>query len=179
MGSESDPRLLEILLSNHRRFLAFLERRTGSRGEAEDLLQAAFVRALEQGDDLRADESAVAWFFRLLRNALVDRDRKRAAGERALVEKSEEVRLEDPDALRAEVCRCVGDLLPTLQPDYALLLRRVDLQGEPVKRVAESLGITPNHAGVRLHRARRALLKEVQRSCRTCATHGCLDCCCR
>lgn len=179
MASDSDPRLLEILLSNHRGFLAFLEGRTGNRGEAEDLLQAAFVRALEKGDELRSDESAVAWFFRLLRNALVDRDRRRAAGERALAGKSEEVRLEDPDALRAEVCRCVGDLLPTLEPDHAELIRRVDLEGEAVKAVAESLGITPNHAGVRLHRARRALLQEVQRSCRTCATHGCLDCCCR
>jgi RNA polymerase sigma-70 factor (ECF subfamily) len=80
--------------------------------------------------------------------------------------------------LRGEVCRCILDLLPTLEPGYADLLRRVDLGGEPVVAAAQALGITANNAGVRLHRARKALLREVQRSCRTCATHGCLDCSC-
>jgi RNA polymerase sigma-70 factor (ECF subfamily) len=31
---------------------------------------------------------------------------------------------------------------------------------------------------VRLHRARQALKRELERSCGTCATHGCLDCTC-
>ena len=86
---------------------------------------------------------------------------------------------EEPEAeLRGEVCRCVGALLPMLAPGYADLVRRVDVEGEPVNGVARALGITPNLAGVRLHRARKALLREVQRSCRTCAAHGCLDCSC-
>ena len=72
----------------------------------------------------------------------------------------------------------VIDLLPTLKVEYAELLRRVELEGEPVKDVANAVGITPNNAGVRLQRARKALLREVQRSCRTCAPHGCLDCTC-
>ena len=59
-----------------------------------------------------------------------------------------------------------------------IVFRRVDLEGEAVNGAAQAIGITPNNAGVRLHRARKALLREVQRSCRTCATHGCLDCSC-
>ena len=70
------------------------------------------------------------------------------------------------------------DLLPTLKPEYATLLRQVEIEEIPVAVAALQAGITPGNASVRLHRARKALLKEVQRSCRTCATHGCLDCTC-
>ncbi len=180
--SETDPAVVEALVSNHRRFLDFLERRTGDRARAEDLLQSAFVRALEKGGGIRTGESSVAWFYRLLRNALVDQHRADAARGRALEGRADrglEDEGEDEEArLHGEVCRCVVDLLPTLKAEYAELIRSVDLEGEPVQSAARELGITPNHASVRLHRARKALLKRVQRSCGTCAAHGCLDCSC-
>ncbi len=181
MTSDSTPNAaLQALVDNHRSFLDFLERRTGSRADAEDLLQGAFVRALEKGGDLRDGESAVAWIYRLLRNALVDRHRAEDARDRAIESKAKEGDGEGEEdvELQGEACRCVMGLLPTLKPEYAELLRRVDLDGAAVHGAAQAIGISPNNAGVRLHRARKALLREVQRSCRTCATHGCLDCSC-
>lgn len=168
---------LQALVDNHRRFLDFLERRTGSRADAEDVLQGAVVRALEKGADLRDEESAVAWIYRLLRNALVDRHRAEAARGRATESRANMGGGDDVE-LQGEACRCVMGLLPTLKAEYAELIRRVDLDGEAVHGAARAIGITPGNAGVRLHRARRALLREVRRSCRTCATHGCLDCSC-
>jgi hypothetical protein len=41
-------------------FLQFLEPRVGSRAVAEELLQAAFVKALEHDGELRDGETAVA-----------------------------------------------------------------------------------------------------------------------
>jgi RNA polymerase sigma factor (sigma-70 family) len=181
MSPQTDPNVLNLLVGNHRRFLEFLERRTGNRADAEDVLQAAFVRAVERGSELREAESAVAWFYRLLRNSLVDRQRSRSAGERALAGRAELQAAQEEgedEALRAEVCRCVIDLVPTLRPEHAELLKRVDLGGQPVRLAAEALGITPNNAGVRLHRARQALFEQVRRSCGTCAAHGCQDCSC-
>ena len=69
-------------------------------------------------------------------------------------------------------------LLPTLKPEYAAMIERVDLKEQPLSGVAEALGITANNAAVRLHRARIALKRQLERSCGTCATHGCLDCRC-
>ena len=80
--------------------------------------------------------------------------------------------------LRGEVCACITRLLPVLKPEYAEMIRRVDLDEQPVSGVARSLGITANNAMVRLHRARAGLKKQLERSCGTCATHGCLDCRC-
>src|SRR5688572_13291583 len=75
---------VQKLVDSHRQFLAFLERRVGSRAAAEDILQDAFVRGMRTVDGLRDEESAVAWFYRLLRNALADYYRRCQAERRAL-----------------------------------------------------------------------------------------------
>jgi RNA polymerase sigma-70 factor (ECF subfamily) len=177
----SHPDVLAALVANHRKFLAFLERRVGSRDVAEDLLQDAFVKGIERAGELRDDESAVAWFYRVLRNALVDHYRRRDAEARAVSRAAGEtdgaVEAVDADLLDA-ACTCIWDLLDTIKPDYAAALRRVDLDGASLAAYAGETGITSNNAGVRLHRARAALRKQVTRSCGTCATHGCLDCHC-
>jgi RNA polymerase sigma-70 factor (ECF subfamily) len=173
--------ILQVLVANHRQFLAFLERRLGSRSDAEDLLQDAFVKGLDRGHQVSDPESAVAWFYRVLRNALTDWYRRRGAEDRALAEwGGREDVAEGPrdDELFGEVCGCVNRLADTLRPEYARALRRVDVDGLAVKEFAAEAGITPGNAGVRLHRAREALRERVIQSCGTCAEHGCLDCSC-
>jgi RNA polymerase sigma factor (sigma-70 family) len=171
--------VLEALVANHQRFLAFLERRVGSRETAEDILQDGFARALERVDSVRTEESAVAWFYRLLRNALVDHYRHRAVEGRALAAAAIEDRTPEYDPeLRETICACVRDLVETLKPEYATALRRVDLDGERVDAFARETGISATNASVRLHRAREALRGRVLESCLTCATHGCRDCEC-
>jgi RNA polymerase sigma-70 factor (ECF subfamily) len=179
MAAEGEA-VTRALVENHRRFLAFLQRRVGSQAVAEELLQAAYVRTLERGGELREGESAVAWFYRLLRNALIDHYRRQAAEGRAMEREAREATEEGPDPeLRETVCACMGQLLPTLKPEYSELLRQVDLEERSVPEVAAEAGITPNNAGVRLHRARQALKRQLERSCGTCASHGCLDCSCQ
>src|SRR5258706_9301283 len=78
------PKAVAVLVDNHREFLKFLERRVGSRAVAEDILQEAFVRGLDRLQSLRDDESAVAWFYRILRNAVIDYHRRRQSATNAL-----------------------------------------------------------------------------------------------
>jgi RNA polymerase sigma-70 factor (ECF subfamily) len=176
------PDVIKQLVDSHARFLAFVQRRVGSRATAEDILQEAFARALARGESLRSDESAVAWFYRLLRNALVDHHRRSTAATRALgaAALEPEAPAPGPDSeLMATVCECVGDLVGTLKPEYADAIRSVDLNEGSVGDYAQAAGITANNAGVRLHRAREALMRSLVRSCGTCAAHGCLDCSCQ
>jgi RNA polymerase sigma factor (sigma-70 family) len=176
---ELNPAVVESLVGNHQRFLRFLERRVGSRALAEELLQSAYTRTLEKGGELQEGEGAVAWFYRLLRNALVDHYRRQSAEGRALEREAREASEVGPDPeLQQTVCACIHDLLPALKPEYADMVRQVDLEGRSVPEVAQAAGITANNAGVRLHRARQALKKQLERSCGTCASHGCLDCTC-
>lgn len=176
---DPSPDVQQVLVDNHRRFLAFLESRLGNRALAEEILQAAFVRQLERLEPLSDAEGAIAWMFRVLRNALVDHHRHAGAEARALEGHLREMAGASFELeLKDEVCACFKALLPTLKPEYSEVLRRVDLEERPIADVAQQLGITGNNATVRLHRARQALGKQLSRSCGTCATHGCLDCTC-
>src|SRR5689334_14791476 len=160
---ERDPRapdVLRALMDNHARFLAFVERRVGSRDVAEDILQEAFVRSLDRTPALEDTDSATAWFYRVLRNAITDHFRRQATRGRAQdrLTAEAEALTEGPDAeLEAAVCACVLSLVDTLKPEYGAAIRRVDLDGASVRGYAEEVGITPGNAGVRLHRAREAL----------------------
>lgn len=172
---------VDTLVANHRRFLDFLTRRVGSREDAEDILQEAFVRSLERIDQVRAPEAVTAWFYRLLRNAIADHYRRLGTETRAAAQyagREDQAVPPVDDDLFAAVCECVTRLIPGLRPDYQEALRRVDLDGAAVAAYASEAGITANNAGVRLHRAREALRRELARCCGTCVDHGCLDCRC-
>jgi RNA polymerase sigma factor (sigma-70 family) len=174
------PEVMRVLLDNHARFLGFLERRVGSRDEAEDILQEAFVRTMDHAASLRSSTAATAWFYRVLRNAITDHYRRQESQGRALDRLAAEIGDSDaPDTeLEAMVCGCVLSLLDTLKPEYGAAIRRVDLDGLSVRDFAAEAGVTPGNAGVRLHRAREALGRQLARSCGTCLEHGCLDCQC-
>ena len=174
------PDVIASLVQSHREFLAFLERRVGSREVAEDILQEAFVRGISRIESLRSDESATAWFYRMLRNAVVDHYRRRGSSERAMSALAAELDEATPPDVEARgaVCQCVRALAGTLKPEYAAALTRVEVDGLSVQAFAEEAAITPNNAAVRLFRARDALRKQVKVACGTCADHGCLDCSC-
>lgn len=170
---------LQILVENHRAFLRFVERRVRDRETAEDIVQEAFGKAITAVEGLRDEESAVAWFYRLLRNAVIDHYRRTAASSGALERFAAEVDEVVPaPEVRGEICRCVKQLAVTLKPEYAEALKRVEIDGISVKDYALEQGISPNNASVRLLRARQALRKQVVASCGTCAEHGCIDCTC-
>ena len=170
--------VIATLVTNHREFLKFVERRVGSREIAEEILQNAFVRNVEKFDTVR--ESAVGWFYRVLRNAITDHHRRAATAARrleslAIAQETADTR---DDELHAVVCRCVAELAATLKPEYADALRRIEVDGLSVKDYADEAGISASNAGVRVFRAREALRKQVVRACGTCAAHGCFDCTC-
>lgn len=167
---------LETLVKSHRDFLAFVERRVGSRAVAEDILQEAFIRGLDASKDLPDDESAVRWFYRVLRNAVIDHYRRNAAA----VRRADAFAAEAPDPeTHTQICQCVKEIATTLKPEYADALTRIEVEGVAVKDYATAEGISGSNAGVRIFRAREALKKQVARACGTCAEHGCFDCHCK
>lgn len=165
--------IVEQLVANHRAFLAFVEKRVGNRAVAEEILQDAFVRSLDKLEQI--EESAIGWFYRVLRNAIIDHHRRTAAADRKHDAAAVEPRDEE---LHAAVCACIGPLVDTLKPEYASALKRIDIDGISVKDYATEASISSSNAGVRVFRAREALRKQVAKACGTCAEHACLDCSC-
>ncbi|MDP8922827.1 MAG: sigma-70 family RNA polymerase sigma factor [Chloroflexota bacterium] len=170
-------RVEEQLLDAREQFLGFIRTRIKDPDLAEDILQDSLLRAIRAAPDLRDEDRLLPWFFRVLRNAIVDAYRRRG------VEQAHVVVAEPPEAAAepeedSELCTCFERLIPTLRPEYAELIRAVELENESPAATASRLGITPNNLKVRRHRARQALRQKLEETCRTCADHGCLDCTC-
>lgn len=176
--------MLRRLLDHESAFRSFLRRRIGNEALVEDLLQQSFVKAVEHQHSLRNDDSVVAWFYRVLRNTVIDYYRSHGAESKRdeaflqeLIHRGEDQ--EPPlDEMKAAVCQCLHGIMPELRSNYSELLRRIDLEGESPAQVAKVLGITLNNLTVRLHRARQALREGLEQSCGVCSQHGCLNCSC-
>jgi RNA polymerase sigma factor (sigma-70 family) len=172
---------LDQLLAQQKQFLAFVQRRVWDSGLAEDILQNAYLRAFEHQDDFQASESAVAWFYRLLRNAVIDSYRRRVSTNKALQAWTRELEIAaqpSPD-LHNEVCACLQGILNGLKPEYSEVLRAVDLGEQRLQDFAQQHKLSTSNAGVRIHRARAALRKQLLRTCAACSEHGCLNCTCK
>lgn len=180
MTKPQDP--ADVLVREHRQFLSFLRKRVRGEAEAEEVLQAAYAKGLRKQGSIKDGESTVAWFYRLLRNALIDHWRHRAVETKALERYGRE--LEDAGrradaALEKAVCQCVKKLVKTVKPEYGEILQKVDVEEMSLQDYARRSGLTANTAAVRAHRARKSLKKRLIEACGTCAEHGCLDCRCK
>jgi RNA polymerase sigma-70 factor (ECF subfamily) len=172
---------LNTLLEHRSQFLKFVRRRVEDDATAEDILQAAYVRALQHEGELQAQESVVGWFYRVLRNAVIDKYRRRATEDRALEAWGKEMEGQTVASheVRDEVCACLMPVMDAMRPEYSSLLRAVDLGEQRLQEFALENNISASNAAVRAHRARAALRRELIRTCGACAEHACVDCTCK
>lgn len=170
----------EILTAHRDSFLRFLERRVGRRAVAEDILQETLVQSLERIVTVRDQAALLGWFYRALGNAAVDYHRRSRRRDRV----QDQLRHENnavaasPEAALAKRCVCATRIAGALKPEYADVLRRVELEGASLRTFAEERGISATNAGVRVCRARDALRRTLVAACGTSAPHGCGACGC-
>lgn len=180
MLTEPNDIAIHALAEAHDSFLRFLRRHLRNDSDAEDVMQELYLRVVVHAVQLRKEESVQIWLRRLLRSALSDWRRRAAVRSRS---EADSTRKEAAESLPADdldrvVCQCLYKILPILKPEYAELLRRIDLENEPREATADALRLTLGNLTVRLHRARQALRRALQLSCQTCPIHGYLDCGC-
>ena len=166
------------LLENVREFTAFARKRLGDPELAADAVQESLLKALKSSDQLRDEENTRAWFYRILRRTIIDLYRRRDARDRAAAELERELNVAPDTEEERIVCGCMERLLRRMAPQYAELIRRIDLNEEQPETIATELGISKANLNVRLHRARQQLKSRLEENCRICAAHGCLDCHC-
>ena len=82
-----DGRAFERLVQRHLGWsLGFVERMLGSRAEAEDLVQTAFLRVWQGAARWEPKAKFSTWLYRVLHNLCMDQFRTRRAGSEALDE---------------------------------------------------------------------------------------------
>lgn len=161
------------LLERRVEFMALVERRCGGQLDAEEVVQAAYARAIEHAGQLRDPCRATAWVARVVRNVLMDELRKR----RVFMTPADELELASLEEGEID-CWCVLVQAGLLKAEYSQILRRVIVDGLSLAQVALELQLSVNNATVRLHRAREALKVRMKAHCGTTSARSCSECGC-
>ena len=174
---------IDLLISSQKKFVGFLHARVGNLQVAEDIFQSSILKAIKAQGSLENKEALIPWFYKILKNSVSDYFREN----KKMTEKSDEIsrfilELENETEFSKKsfeaLCNCFNGLMPGLNPTYADLLQKIDLNGEDLKEVAKETHTTISTMTVKLHRARQALKKSLEAACGACAKHGCLNCTC-
>lgn len=150
-------------------------RLTGSRADADDVVQETFLRAFKSFDRFNPGTNCRAWLFTIMRNAFLNR--VRAAGREVLerdMDRHETERLScaadvpSPEetlyqtVLHGDVDRALQDL-PMVFREAVIL---ADLEGLSYREVADVLGCPIGTVMSRLSRGRRLLRASLRRFAR-------------
>ena len=181
-AKDADAAVRRALVEGRQHILNSLRRRLGDADAAEDVLQTFMLRAIDRSQQLRDVQAVRGWLSQILASSIADYGRKvtRQRQREMVMAPTDLENVQDgfDEELDEAVCNCLYKLLPTLRPEYAEVIWRVDLQEQPRNAVAKDLGITLNNLAVRLHRGRQALKTRLEQMCLTCPVHGFLDCDC-
>jgi RNA polymerase sigma-70 factor, ECF subfamily len=133
--------------------------------EAEDITQAAFVRAWEELPRLRDPQAFTAWLNRIARNVATDRARALGARGREETSSAEPTgpNPAEPEGslVRQEHSEVVHKAIASLSEPHQEVVLMHHLQDLPVQEVAERLDVPVGTVLSRLARARAALRRKL------------------
>ncbi len=179
MTDSSNSKALEAkLLANRAKMLAFVRARLSDSAAAEDILQDSLIKAMRGLERLEDPDKLEAWFYQIVRNAIVDHVRSRNKEAKYVDEFTRDLDLHDTPEERAALCQCFKELIPELKDEYRVMIETMELGEGDAEQLADELNITRNNLKVRRHRARNQLRDRIEETCAECAARGCLDCTC-
>ena len=146
-----------------------LRRLTGSIAEAEDVVQDAFLLAVEK--DVWQLEQPLKWLMKTTSNLCLQRmDRaKRDAGkeERLIRQKMDasadrSVYAVEREESETDAVIWLVMLEQSLSPEEWEIMRKYCLEDVPLDVLAAALGVSPNRLKVKIHRIRKKIKKILQ-----------------
>lgn len=164
VGNPPSARLAELFDQHHRRLYRLARRLTGTREEAQDLVQETFLRVARSSNAVPAGpRSEEAWLVRVLVNVCRDQWRRKSS-RRRLDERYQaavgHAATRDPeDALiaQATVWRALQELPPRRRTAVILY----ELDGIGIPEIARLLGVTSITVRWHLSRGRKELAQFV------------------
>lgn len=133
---------------------------TGNPADAEDVLQAVFVRVMAGGGDLEGVATPAAYFRRAAVNAAVDVLRRRELRAESAYDSLPPQAAAQPPFLLKERLRRALAILDS--EDASLFLLR-HVEGLSIEELAAMFRLEKNNVSVRLHRIRHRLQAELER----------------
>lgn len=130
---------------------------TGNAADAEDVLQAVFLRLLRRESSAQALENPESYLRRAAINVSLDTIRERQEAKSEPLADSPPARADD-----VEMRDCLRHALARLNPRSSEIFALKFLEGYSNPEIARMLEISQVHVAVLLHRTRRQLQKEIR-----------------
>jgi RNA polymerase sigma-70 factor, ECF subfamily len=160
-----DAAAFDVLVQRHmQRAFGVAFRLLGHREDAEDLVQDAFLAALEKIDSFDAGREFAPWFYRILVNRCLNA--RKSLARRTTVELPTDVDsgLATPlmETERSELRHHLVRALLLLPERQRAIVTLFDLEGFSSPEIAEMLGISDGTVRWHLHQARRVLREALE-----------------
>ncbi len=165
--AEQNRRISEAIRRERRRLFHFIRKRVDDEGDAEDILQDVFFELIEAYRLMKPVEQVGAWLYRVARNRIIDRFRKKRPEVEVPLYANEEggLRLEDllpsPEAgpaavyARSVLLEELGAALEELPEEQRDVFIAHEMDGRSFKQLAKETGLSVNTL---LSRKRYAIL---------------------
>lgn len=167
MTLEQDARISDVLKREQSRLRNFIRRRVADEGDAEDILQDVFYELVEAYRLMKPVEQAGAWLYRVARNRIIDRFRKKKpvtfADTASVSEDGETLLLEEllpsPDAgpeaayARSVLLEELEEALSELPEEQRDVFVGHEIDGHSFKELSERTGVSVNTLLSRKHYA--------------------------
>lgn len=168
MQTDWDGRFTELYRGNASKMFAYAHRQLRNRSLAEELVEEAFVRLLQQKERLDGHPNLTGWLWKTLQNLILTEVR--------LAKYHREVPLEDAGTWAAPE-RAETDLAEALPPGLSDSEREILLlfyQEECThQEIARRLGISEMNSRTRLFRAKNHCKKILEKISRECHNFRC------
>ena len=143
----------------------FAFRLTGSREDAEDLLQEAYFKAFKYFHQLRDEGKFKEWIFQITANQFKNYLRRKKKEntiyqdemEHVFVEPAAEIHNPDVRYLQSDRTKVIRDALELISPKMRSVLVLFEIEGFSIEEVSDSLKISRGTVKSRLHYARKKL----------------------
>lgn len=155
---------IEHIWNDYRHHLrSFFLARVNEPQDADDLLQDVLIKTHRQMDSIQDIQNLRSWLFKIANNTLIDFYRARAMSQNI----DDKVKWYESHSYTVgqELTVCITPFLAALSEEDAEIIRRVDLQQESQKAVAEEMGIHYSTFKSRLSSARKALRVQFNLCC--------------
>ncbi|MEM7370492.1 MAG: sigma-70 family RNA polymerase sigma factor [Bacteroidota bacterium] len=133
--------------------------------EAEDILQDAFVKAFRHLHTFRFDARFSSWLYRIVLRSCysaIKKQKKKMASLSRLSSEDRPTILEEYDPMRLEERRIyINQILTSMNPKEALVLRLHYLGEQKIHEIATITGLKPSNIKVLLHRGRKSFRSQL------------------
>ncbi|MQA89067.1 MAG: sigma-70 family RNA polymerase sigma factor [Gemmatimonas sp.] len=162
---KGDAGAFDALVGRHiQRAFGVALRLLGQREDAEDLVQEAFLAALEKIDSFDTNRDFSPWFYRILVNRCLNARKSRSRRWTVELPSDAASSVASPlaEAERSELRRHLEQAVLRLPERQRTIVTMFDLEGFSSPEIAEVLGISDGTVRWHLHQARRVLREALE-----------------